>query len=78
MLARLIEKEVLNNKIIGYKLAPDLMLITHLQFANDLFLFAQANEENIESIKACLETFAGWSGQKVNLLKLVMIFSKNV
>ena len=35
------------------------MPITHLQFAGDLFLFAQANEENIESIKACLETFAG-------------------
>ena len=61
VLSRLIEREVSNNKIIGYKLALDLMPITHLQFADDLFLFAQANEENIESIKACLETFAGWS-----------------
>ena len=40
VLARLIEREVSNNKINGYKLAPDLMPITHLQFADDLFLFA--------------------------------------
>ncbi|KAK9988622.1 hypothetical protein SO802_028861 [Lithocarpus litseifolius] len=78
VLARLIEREVSNNKIIGYKLAPGLMPISHLQFADDLFLFTQANEENIESIKACLETFARWSGHKVNLLKSVIIFSKNV
>ena len=69
VLARLIKREVSNNKIIGYKLAPDLMPITYLQFADDLFIFAQANEENIESIKACLETFVGWLGQKVYILK---------
>ena len=78
VLTRLIKREVSNNKIIGYKLALDLMPITHLQFVGDLSLFAQANEENIESIKACLETFAGWSGQKVNLLKSAIIFSKKV
>ena len=68
VLARPIEREVSNNKIIGYKLAPDLMPITHLQFAGDLFLFAQANEENIESIKACLETFAGWSRDRKSVV----------
>ena len=40
VLARLIEREAVNNKIIGYKLAPDLMPISHLQFADDLFIFA--------------------------------------
>ena len=78
VLARLIEKEAVNKKIIGYKLALDLMPITHLQFANDLFIFAQANEENMGSIKACLDIFSDWFGQKVNFLKSVIIFSKNV
>ena len=78
VLARLIEREAINNKIIGYKFAPDLMPITHIQFVDDLFIFAQANEENIGSIKACLDTFSDWSGQKVNFLKSVIIFSKNV
>ena len=54
------------------------MPITHLQFANDLFIFAQADEENIENIKACLDTYSNWFGQKVNFLKLVIIFSKKV
>ena len=78
VLARLIEREAVNNKIIGYKLAPDLMPITHLQFVDDLFIFAQADEENMGSIKVCLDTYTNWSIQKVNFLKLVTIFSKNV
>ena len=76
VLARLIEREAANNKIIGYKLAPNLTLITHLQFADDLFIFAQSDEENMGSIKACLDTYSDWSGQKVNFLKLVILFSK--
>ena len=78
VLARLIEREVVNNKINGYKLALDLMPITHLQFADDLFIFAQADVENMGSIKACLDTYSDWSGQKVNFGKSVIIFSKNV
>ena len=78
VLARLIEREAVNNKINGYKLALDLMPITHLQFADDLFIFAQANVENMGSIKACLDTYSNWSGQKVNFGKSVIIFSKNV
>ena len=30
------------------------------------------------SIKACLDTYSNWFGQKVNFLKLVIIFSKKV
>ena len=42
ILARLIKREEANNKIIGYKQALDLTPITHLQFTDDLFIFAQA------------------------------------
>ena len=47
VLSKLIEREAASNKINGFKLARDLAPITHLQFANDLFIFAQANEENM-------------------------------
>ena len=77
VLARLIEREAYSNGIKGFKLARDLMPITHLQFADDLFIFAFDNEENLEKIKYCLETFFECSGQKVNFTKLVIIFSKN-
>ena len=47
VLARLIEREALCNGIKGFKLARDLTRIAHLQLADDLFNFAQANEENL-------------------------------
>ena len=78
MLSKLIEREAVSNKINGFKLARDLAPITHLQFADDLFIFAQANEENMNQIKICLDTFEKWSGQKVNFFKSVIIFSKNM
>ena len=78
VLSKLIEREATSNKINGYKLARDLAPITHLQFADDLFIFVQANEENMNQIKVCLETFEKWSGQKVNFFKSVIIFSKNM
>lgn len=53
------------------------MPITHLQFADDLFIFAQANDENMVKIKSCLDVFSCWSGQKVNFHKSVIIFSQN-
>ena len=57
VLARLINKEACQHKIKGFKLAPHLVPITHLQFADDPFIFAQANDENMERIKAILETY---------------------
>ena len=47
VLARLIERETLCNGIKGFKLARDLTRIAHMQLADDLFNFAQANEENL-------------------------------
>lgn len=41
------------------------------------FIFTQANEENLGRIKACLDIFANWSGQKINYFKSIIIFSKN-
>ena len=51
VLARLIEREALCNGIKGFKLTRDLTPITHLQLVDDLFIFAQANKENLEMIK---------------------------
>ena len=77
VLARLIEREALCNGINGFKLAKDLTPITHLQFANDLFIFAQVNEENLKRIKYCLDVFSSWSGQNINFFKSVIIYNRN-
>ena len=77
VLARLIEREALYNGIKGFKLVRDLTPITHLQFANDLFIFAQVNEENLDRIKYCLDVFSSWSGQKIIFFKSFIIYSRN-
>lgn len=43
-----------------------------------MVLFAEATEENMRIIKRCLNQFEAESGQKVNLQKSQMFFSRNV
>ena len=52
--------------------------ITHLCFADDLFIFAEASMEQVEVIKDCLDIFAASSGQKISKEKTWIFFSKNV
>lgn len=52
--------------------------MSHLMFADDLLLFAEANLDQIEVIKAVVGRFCEASGQKVNNSKTTIYFSKNV
>ena len=52
--------------------------LSHVCFADDLILFAEASVSQIRVIRKVLETFCGASGQKVNLEKSVIFFSENV
>ncbi|ONK78423.1 uncharacterized protein A4U43_C02F18610 [Asparagus officinalis] len=53
-------------------------LISHLMFADDLILVAEANKDQAECICQCLENFCTASGQKVNKQKTNIMFSKNI
>ncbi|XP_016168765.1 uncharacterized protein LOC107611342 [Arachis ipaensis] len=52
--------------------------ISHLCFADDIILFAEANLEQANVINKCLEAFCDSSGQSVSKEKTRVIFSKNV
>ncbi|KAL9286103.1 putative RNA-directed DNA polymerase [Arabidopsis thaliana] len=52
--------------------------ISHICFADDLILFAEASVSQIRVIRRILETFCIASGQKVSLDKSKIFFSKNV
>lgn len=53
-------------------------MLSHLCFADDLILFAQASVAQIKVIRKMLETFCHASGQKVSLEKSKIFFSDNV
>jgi len=52
--------------------------ISHLLFANDLLLFAEASIKQAHCIMHCLDLFCQASGQKINSQKTEIYFSKNV
>lgn len=52
--------------------------LSHICFADDLILFAQASVAQIRIIRRVLERFCNASGQKVSLEKSKIFFSNNV
>ena len=52
--------------------------ISHLFFANDLLLFAEVSEIQMETIMGCLNILCESSGQKINPLKSNVAFSTGV
>lgn len=52
--------------------------VSHLFFADDLLLFAEANIAQVERIKKVMQSFCLISGHRINLQKSKAFFSKNV
>lgn len=63
------------NPIIASRGGPK---ISHLFFADDLVMFAEASIEKIEIIKQCLDLFCNASKERVNFEKSNIFFSKDV
>lgn len=78
VLSRMIWRTGLKDRIKRVKLFRDSEPITHLQCADDLIIFAHAREIDADGIMGCINSFSAWSGQKINLSKSVIMFSKNV
>lgn len=52
--------------------------ISHLFFADDILLVAEATLAQVDEVKRILEVYCNYSGQKVNLQKSAVNFSNNV
>lgn len=53
-------------------------IISHMMFADDLVLFAEANQKQIGVILNCLQVFGDMSGHKLSQEKTSIFFSPNV
>nr|CCA66036.1 hypothetical protein [Beta vulgaris subsp. vulgaris] len=68
------EKKVIHGVKIGHRVSP----ISHLFFADDSLLFIRATEEEVENVMDILSTYEAASGQKLNMEKSEMSYSRNL
>lgn len=77
-LTHLILDRVRDKKWKGMRAGGRGPIITHMMFADDLVLFAEADQTNIETVLKCLQDFGAMSGHRVSSEKTVVYFSPNV
>lgn len=78
-LSHIIYKAVQEVRWKGIKTSRNGPTISHLFFANDMVLFTEANESQVDTVLECLNWFCTGSCQKVmNLTKSQICFSNNV
>ncbi|WZZ33856.1 hypothetical protein YC2023_017257 [Brassica napus] len=77
-LCHLIDEAVVEKKWKPISLSRGGPKLSHICFADDLILFAEASVVQVRVIRRVLETFCRASGQKVSLPKSKIFFSSNV
>lgn len=77
-LCHLIDEAVEGKKWKPIRVARGGPKLSHIYFADDLILFAEASVSRVRVIRGALEKFCSASGQKVSLEKSKIFFSKNV
>ncbi|KAG7566501.1 Reverse transcriptase domain [Arabidopsis suecica] len=77
-LCHLIERAVTDKRWKPISLSQRGPKLSHMCFADDLILFAEASVAQIRVIRGVLESFCTASGQKVSLEKSKIFFSDNV
>ncbi|PKU83889.1 Putative ribonuclease H protein [Dendrobium catenatum] len=63
---------------IGVGISSNGPKVSHLLYANDIIIFSNAQMKSIKIIKDILGDFCRWTGQKINLQKLNIVFGKSV
>ena len=68
------EKKLIHGVKIGRRVSP----ISHMFFADDSLLFVRATEEDVENVLEVLTIYEAASGQKLNMEKSEMSYSRNL
>ncbi|CAL1387091.1 unnamed protein product [Linum trigynum] len=76
--AALLRKAIEDKKLEGVKVAPRAPRTSHLFFADDSYLFLRGTLQECENLITVLNEYEELSGQRVNLAKSAVCFSKNV
>lgn len=76
-LTALIQDHARRHLLTGIKVARGAPALTHMFFADDLYVFCKANGDTAEEILNVLQVYERASGQKINNLKSSVMFSCN-
>lgn len=57
----------------GFRVRDGRHVVSHLQFADDMILFIEAEEKYIRNMDSCLKNFELISGLKINMSKSCMV-----
>ncbi|CAL1383818.1 unnamed protein product [Linum trigynum] len=74
----LLRKAIAEKKLEGVKVAPRAPRVSHLFFADDSYLFLRGTLQECENMMVVLNEYEELSGQRINLNKSAVCFSKNV
>lgn len=77
-LGGLLQKAHDDGKLHGIAVNRGAPLISHLFFADDCILFARANLREAACLKSIFQTYESLSGQKINIAKSAVSFSKGL
>ncbi|KAL5543315.1 hypothetical protein UlMin_007099 [Ulmus minor] len=77
-LTSLLVKAESNGSLKGLNFGNDGFSVSHLLFADDSFLFLDANRSNFETLSAILKLYCAASGQIVNFDKSEICFGRDV
>jgi hypothetical protein len=75
-LSCLLKNQLQSSAIHGIKVAPTAPAVNHLLFADDSLLFFKASTDGAREIKDVLEKYCKASGQRINMDKSSIFFSK--
>ncbi|CAL1354844.1 unnamed protein product [Linum trigynum] len=76
--AALLHNAIADGRLEGVKVAPRAPRISHLFFADDSYLFLRGSLQECEILLEVLNEYEELSGQRVNLAKSAVCFSKNI
>ncbi|XP_042959541.1 uncharacterized protein LOC122294687 [Carya illinoinensis] len=76
--SRLLKRKALEKRILTFSQPSGTPPISHLLFADDIMVFANASRGSIWCLMEVVKTYELWSGQKVNLEKSAVYFSKQL
>lgn len=78
VLSRSLVKAEASGRIHGTRISRAAPSVSHLLFADETLVFAQANLQEVTSTREVFSTYTAWSGQVLNLSKSSISFSKKV